>query len=50
MRFSVAVIALVLWVIGVLAVLTKLGMKISDDTMVLSMAIVIAGALAGGDE
>jgi len=49
MRFSVAVIALVVW-IGVLTVLAKLGIKISDDTIVLSTAIVIAGALAGGGE
>ena len=49
MRFSIAVIALTVWC-GVLTFLTKLGIKISDDTMVLSTAIVIAGALAGGDE
>ena len=49
MRFSVAVIALTVW-IGMLTVLAKLGIKISDDTIVLSVAIVIAGALAGGDE
>ncbi len=48
MRFSVAVIALIVW-IGVLTVFAKLGIKISDDTVILSIAIVIAGALAGGD-
>ena len=49
MRFSVVVIALTVWC-GVLTFLTKLGIKISDDTIVMSAAIVIAGALAGGGE
>ena len=49
MRFSVTVIALTVWC-GVLTFLTKLGIKISDNTIVLSAAIVIAGALAGGGE
>ena len=49
MRFSVAVIALVVW-IGVLTFLVKSGIVPSGDTIVLSVAIVIAGALAGGDE
>jgi hypothetical protein len=49
MRFSVAVIALTVWC-GVLTFLTKLGIKISDNTIVLSAAIIIAGALAGGGE
>ena len=49
MRFSVAVISFTVWC-GMLTVLVKLGIKISDDTIVLSVAIVIAGALAGGDE
>lgn len=48
MRFSVAVIGLTV-LVGILTVLAKLGIKISDDTIVLSVAIVIAGALAGGD-
>jgi len=49
MRFSVAVIALTVWC-GVLTFLTKVGIKISDDTIVLSAAVIIAGALAGGGE
>jgi len=49
MRFSVAVIALTVWC-GVLTFLTKVGIKISDNITVLSTAIIIAGALAGGDE
>jgi len=49
MRFSVAVIALTVWC-GMLTVLAKLGIKISDDTIVLSAAVIIAGALAGGGE
>ena len=48
MRFSVVVISFTVWC-GMLIVLAKLGIKISDDTIVLSTAIVIAGALAGGD-
>lgn len=49
MRFSIAVIGFTVWC-GMLTVLAKLGIKISDDTVILSIAIVIAGALAGGDE
>ena len=49
MRFSVAVIGFIVWC-GILTALAKLGIKISDDTIVLSTAIVIAGALAGGGE
>lgn len=49
MRFSVAVIGFTVWC-GMLTVLAKLGIKISDDTVILSIAIVIAGALAGGGE
>lgn len=49
MRFSVAAIGFTAWA-GMLTVLAKLGIKISDDTIVLSTAIVIAGALAGGEE
>lgn len=48
MRFFVALIGFTVCV-GMLTVLAKLGVKISDDTIVLSTAIVIAGALAGGD-
>ena len=47
MRFSIAVIGFTVWC-GMLTVLAKLGIKISDDTIVLSTSIVIAGALAGG--
>lgn len=49
MRFSAAVIGFTVWV-AVLTVLAKLGINISNNTVVLSAAIVIAGALAGGDE
>ena len=49
MRFLVAFIAFAVWG-GLLTVYEKSGIKISDNTMVLSAAIVIAGALAGGDE
>jgi len=48
MRFSVVVIFTV-WC-GMLTVLAKLGIKISDNITVLSTAVIIAGALAGGDE
>ena len=48
MRFSIAVIGFTVWC-GMLTVFVKLGIKISDDTVILSIAIVIAGALAGGD-
>ena len=49
MRFLVTFIGFTVWLM-LLTVLAKLGIKISDDTIVLSAAIVIAGALAGGDE
>lgn len=49
MRFSVTVIALTVW-IGALMVFAKSGIVPSNDTLMLSVAIVIAGALAGGDE
>ena len=46
MRFSIVVIAL-----GVmLMVFAESGIVPSNDTLMLSVAIVIAGALAGGDE
>lgn len=49
MRFSIAVIALTVWC-GVLTVLAKSGIVLSNDTLALITAIIVAGALAGGDE
>ena len=49
MRFSVAVISFTVWC-GMLIILTKLGIKISDDTIALITAVIVSVALAGGDE
>ena len=49
MRFSVTVIALTVW-IGALTVLAKSGIVLSDDIIMLTTAIIVAGALAGGGE
>lgn len=45
MRVAVAV---ALWAIG-LAVMAKNGMFVTEDAFFLSLAIVVGGALAGGD-
>lgn len=39
-----------LWAIVIAAGVAKGGMSISVDTQVISLAIVVAGALAGGDK
>ena len=49
MRFLVTVITLTVWC-GVLTVLAKSGIVLSNDTLALTTAIIVAGALAGGDE
>lgn len=49
MRFGYAIIAMILWLIFMSWIMTEGGIEISDDTRVLSLAIVAAGAMAGGD-
>ena len=49
MRFSITVIALVVWC-GVLTFLVKSGIVLSDDIIALITAVIVSGALAGGDE
>lgn len=49
MRFGYAIIALILWVFFMAWIMTEGGIELSDDTRVLSLAIVAAGAMAGGD-
>lgn len=49
MRFSIAVIALTIWC-GFLTVLAKSGIVLSDNIIALITAVIVSGALAGGDE
>lgn len=49
MSFLKAVIAAWIWVVFNAYLMTK-GAEISNDMQVLTMAIVVAGALAGGDK
>ena len=49
MRFGYAVVALVLWVFFMAWIMTEGGIKLSNDTQILSLAIIMAGAMAGGD-
>lgn len=48
MRFLYSIIAFWLWGV-IMAFCISKGMKISDDMQLLTIAIVVAGALAGGD-
>lgn len=45
MRLLVACIAAMIW----MAVVQKVGVTVSEDIRFLALAIVVAGALAGGD-
>lgn len=45
MRLLVACIAAMIW----MAVVPKIGMTASEDIRFLALAVVVAGALAGGD-
>lgn len=49
MRFGYAVVALILWVFFMAWIMTKGGIELSNDTQILSLAIIMAGAMAGGD-
>jgi hypothetical protein len=49
MRFVYGAIALILWcILGVYMI--NQGVDISNDMQILSTAIVVAGAMAGGDD
>lgn len=49
-RFRYAVVALILWVFFMAWITTgECGIKLSNDTQILSLAIIMAGAMAGGD-
>ncbi len=48
MRFLYGILAYIIWSIFLCA-LGSYGCDISTDTQVLTLAIVVAGALAGGD-
>lgn len=39
-----------LWLMLLVFAKTRLGIEISDDLTILTMAIIMAGGLAGGDE
>jgi len=50
MRFIYGIAAILLWLIAVLYVTATSGMEMaSNDTLFLSVAIIAAGAMAGGD-
>lgn len=49
MRFGYVIIALILWVFFMAWIMTYGGIKFSNDTQILSLAIIMAGAMAGGD-
>ena len=49
MRFGYAVVALILWVLFMSWIMTNSSLELSDDIRVLSLAIIMAGAMAGGD-
>ena len=48
MRFAYAFVMFLVWAI-VLSLIWAFGVNISHDIQVLSTAVVVAGALAGGD-
>ena len=45
MRFLYAIIALMLWML----LICSLGIEVDNNTLILCLAIVSAGAMAGGD-
>ena len=45
MRFCYAIIALILWML----LISSLGIEVDGNTLILCLAIVSAGAMAGGD-
>jgi hypothetical protein len=47
MRFLYGIIALFLWTLF-LQYLHSMGLKISDDVILISLSIITAGAMAGG--
>ena len=49
MRFLIVFIALTVWC-GFLMVLAKSGIVLSDAIIALITAVIVSGALAGGDE
>lgn len=50
MRFGYAAMALILWGLFMVWITTgEYGIKFSNDTQMLSLAIIMAGAMAGGD-
>ncbi len=49
MRFIYAILAFFIWIFVADAILKAVGVPISNDIQFLSVAIIIAGALAGGD-
>ena len=49
MRFVYGVIALIVWCVFVAWIMSQ-GVAVSNDMQILSTAIVVAGAMAGGDD
>lgn len=49
MRFLYGIVACFVWSFFCMFIMTKHGIKVSNDIQILSTAIIIAGAMAGGD-
>ena len=49
MRFLYGVVACFVWSCFCVFLMSKYDMKVSNDMQILSSAIIIAGAMAGGD-
>ena len=48
MRYLYGIFALIIWCVFIGYVMTK-GIEISNDVQIITSAIVVAGAMAGGD-
>ena len=50
MRILIGFLAMILWSLFMGAVMAKTGIELSKETQWLTMAIIAAGAMAGGDD
>lgn len=49
MRILTGIISGMIWMTFLAVMATKLGIQIDDNTVILTLAIVVAGGMAGGD-
>ena len=49
MRLTYGVVAGMLWCTIIALLMAKTGLKVSNNAQILSVAIIVAGAMAGGD-